>query len=70
MTDEIVLIEDVALRDFNLLYNQLAQTNAKLTDSIAASDSNKVAEITARIQLLPEQIAKFNEKLKKLRDGK
>lgn len=68
--DEIAQIEDAPLRELNVLFNHLVQTGIMLTDSIAATDGSKAGEIDAKIQELTVQIAKYNERLKKLREGK
>jgi hypothetical protein len=68
--EEIAANENAQQRNHNLLYNHLVQTNIMLTSSIAETDDSKVGEYEKQIQDLTVQIAKFNEKLKKIREGK
>jgi chromosome segregation ATPase len=68
--EDIAGNENVQQRNHNLLYNHLVQANVMLTSSIAETDDSKAGEYEKQIRELTAQIAKFNEKLKKIREGK
>jgi chromosome segregation ATPase len=68
--EEIAANENAQQRNHNMLYNHLVQTNIMLTSSIAETDDSKAGEYEKQIRDLAVQIAKFNEKLKKIREGK